>query len=129
MVVNGKRFCAAFPLLRSLNPAHFEPHGLQSPCPDVGPREGSRQEEESETRHPKADHSMKVPQRGAAAKREARTDNARSTAAPRPPEIKTGHAHPNGPALERSETPPVGNAGDRTSDARRWRYPNKKHTT
>src|SRR3546814_20289473 len=31
MMVHGKRFCAAFPLLRSLTPAHFEPHGLQSP--------------------------------------------------------------------------------------------------
>src|SRR3546814_11438383 len=82
MMVHGKRFCAAFPLLRSLNPAHFEPHGLQSPCPDVGPREGSRQEEESETRPPKADQRMKVPQRGSDAKRNAPQTNSPRTPAP-----------------------------------------------
>src|SRR3546814_18576003 len=41
MMVHGKRFCAAFPLLRSLHPAPFAPPGLTSPCPDLGPREGS----------------------------------------------------------------------------------------
>src|SRR3546814_13333303 len=115
MVVNGKRFCAAFPLLRSLNPAHFEPHGLQSPCPDVGPREGSRQVEESETRHPKADHSMKVPQLGAAAKREARPDNARRPAAERPPALKTDQDNHTDPTSSQTHNYPSGHTKDQTA--------------